>query len=276
MVGKQYLAERPAVRYPQCLKVIMKIEVLGCYGNVTGRRGTTAFLIDDEMLFDAGTVTEVLSPERLNRITYACVTHIHLDHVKGLCSLAEHRSMGVDRSLTILAVAEVIDDLSRHVFNNHLWPDFTLIPDAEKPAIRLQPIDVFEYTTAGRLRVKPIPVRHRIPTTGFLIKDVDKTIMLTSDTGITKEFWETARQEEHVDFIIAHVAFPSRLADLAQTAGHMTPSVLFDIIDEFGLGKTPFYIAHMKSMCESEIRGEIMAAGRPNIRILEQGVVLVP
>jgi hypothetical protein len=43
----------------------MKIEVLGCYGNVTRRCRSTAFLINDHMLFDAGRVTEVLPAERL-------------------------------------------------------------------------------------------------------------------------------------------------------------------------------------------------------------------
>jgi|GEM_PF-2583253 hypothetical protein len=42
----------------------MKREVPGWYGNVTRRCRSTAFLINDRMFFDVGTVTEVLFAER--------------------------------------------------------------------------------------------------------------------------------------------------------------------------------------------------------------------
>lgn len=254
----------------------MKIEVIGCHGNVAGPRHTTAYLANDRVLFDAGTVTEVLSGDRLRGISHVCVTHVHLDHIKGLCCLAEELSMDEGRrTVTVVAVEEVIGDLARHVFNNRLWPDFTAIPDRENPIVRMQPIGVDEYLAVGPLSVKAIAVNHRVPTTGFLMREDDEAVMITSDTGVTHAIWEAARRER-ADLIIAHVAFPSRLPGLAAAAGHMTPSVLFDRIDRFGLGAVPFYVAHTKSMFEDEIRAEIGTAGRPNIHMLDQGAVLVP
>jgi cAMP phosphodiesterase len=253
----------------------MKLEVLGCSGNVTRRHRTTAYLVNDKVLFDAGTVTEVLAPARLERISHVFLSHIHLDHIKGLCSFAEELSMRDEvRSVTVLADENVMGAISRHVFNNYLWPDFTAIPNKESPIVRLQPMDPVEYTTIGDLRVKPIPVHHRVHTTGFLAKEGEKTIMMTSDTGMTDQFWEAAKREEHVEFIVAHVAFPNRLSGLAKTAGHMTLSVLLDRIDTYGLSHIPFYIAHMKSMFEKEIRDEVRSAVRPNLRVPKQGEVL--
>jgi cAMP phosphodiesterase len=227
------------------------------------------------VLFDAGTVTEVLPADRLKRISHVLLSHIHLDHVKGLCSLAEKFSMLENKRVTVVAEERVIDALSKQVFNNCLWPDFTAIPDKEKGIVRLQIADPLGYTSVGDLRAKPIPVHHRIHTTGFVIKESDTTVMLTSDTGMTEQFWQEAKAESHVDFIIAHVAFPSRLSPLALTAGHMTVAMLLDRIDTYGLHHLPCYISHMKSMFEREIRHEIQRAGKKNLRVLKQGSVLV-
>jgi ribonuclease BN (tRNA processing enzyme) len=82
----------------------------------------------------------------------------------------------------------------------------------------VQPIDPYAYTTVQGLRVKAIPVKHRIHTTGFLVKEGGKTIVLTSDTGMTRQLWEMARLEENLSFIIAHVAFPNRLSGFAKKA----------------------------------------------------------
>ncbi len=174
----------------------MKLEVLGCYGNVTERCRTSAFLINDRVLLDAGTATEVLSLERLKGISHVCLSHIHLDHVKGLCSLAEGLSMYEDCGVTVLADQSVLTALSQHVFNNVLWPDFTAIPDRIHPVVRLQVMKPFECILVGNLRVQAIPVEHKVHTAGFLVKEGDKTIMLTSRHGQAEQFWETAKGED--------------------------------------------------------------------------------
>jgi ribonuclease BN (tRNA processing enzyme) len=253
----------------------MKLKVLGCSGNVTRHHRTTAYLVNDRVLFDAGTVTEVLAPARLERISHVFLSHVHLDHVKGLCSLAEELSMREEApSLIVLADEHVIEAVSQHVFNNCLWPDFTVIPE-ESPVVSLRTLDPRECTIVHGLKVTAIPVHHKVYTTGFLVKEGEKTIMMTSDTGMTEQFWETAKRENSVEFIVAHVAFPNRLSNLAALTGHMTPSVLLDRIDTYHLQHVLFYIAHTKSMFEKEIREEIRNSMRPNLRLLTQDEVLL-
>jgi ribonuclease BN (tRNA processing enzyme) len=251
----------------------MKIEVLGCYGNPTRGRRTTSFLVNDEVLFDAGCVTEALPLTRLRRISHVCLSHIHLDHVAGLCYLAELLSMFENEHLTVAADAAVIEGLSTQVFNNLLWPDFTAIPDRERPVVRLRKMGR-GYTRIAGLRVKPVPVGHRTYATGFVVKEGLKTVVMTSDTRSTEEFWRTAVRAGGLQLIIAHVTFPSRLADLARTAGHMTLTTLLERIDTYGLQDIPVYVSHMKSMFEREIRSEVKKAGRENLHVLEQGSVL--
>jgi ribonuclease BN (tRNA processing enzyme) len=252
----------------------MKLEVLGCYGNVTPRCRTSAFLINDTVLLDAGTVTEVLSPERLRRISHVCLSHVHLDHVKGLCCLAEEFSMYEDCRVTVLADEPILAELSQYVFNDVLWPDFTAIPDSTNPIVRLEVLTPLEPALVDGLSIRAIPVRHKVRTTGFSVTEADKVIMLTSDSGIAEQFWEIAQGESRLEFIVADVAFPDRLSALASVAGHMTLSVLLDQIDRYCLHHIPFYVAHMKSMFEEEIRREISNARRQNIRVLEQGSLL--
>lgn len=181
--------------------------------------------------------------------------------------------MSDGQRVTVTADKQVIAALSEQVFNNLLWPDFTAIPDKKRAVVRLKVMGP-GYTTIAGLRVKPVPVNHTIHTTGFMVKEGSQTIMMTSDTGLTEQFWQAARSEKHLKFIIVHVAFPGRLLNLALMSGHMTPAMLLERIDTFGLHQVPFYIAHMKSMFETEIRKEIKKAGRQNLRFLKQGSVL--
>ena len=71
----------------------MKIEILGCYGNNIGWYRSTAFLINDRTLLDAGTITEVLDDERLKKIDHVIISHTHIDHLKGLFPLVDELVM---------------------------------------------------------------------------------------------------------------------------------------------------------------------------------------
>ena len=62
----------------------MKIRVLGCSGGIGGSLRTTALLVDDDVLIDAGTGVGDLSLESLARIDHIFVTHSHLDHVTSI------------------------------------------------------------------------------------------------------------------------------------------------------------------------------------------------
>jgi len=253
----------------------LKLQILGCSGDVTGNRRTTAYLVNDRVLFDAGAVTDALSTGELKQISHVFLSHSHLDHVKGLCFLSEQVSLNKGWSLTVLADEQVIKALSLHVFNDILWPNFTLSQGKEESFVRLEALDPLGWITAHGLNVKAIAVNHKTPTTGFLVKEGENAIMMTSDTGVTEQFWKVAQLEEHLAFVIAHVAFPDRLSRLAQRSGHMTPSVLLERIDTHGLHHVTFYVAHVKSEFEDEIRHEMGKMGKENIRLAEEGSILV-
>ena len=63
----------------------MRLRVLGCSGGIGGRHlRTTSFLLDSDILIDAGTGVGDLSLAELSLIDYIFITHSHLDHVASI------------------------------------------------------------------------------------------------------------------------------------------------------------------------------------------------
>lgn len=251
----------------------MKLEILGCYGNVVGAYRAVSFLVNDCLLLDAGTVTEILDEERLRKISHAVVSHTHIDHVRGLFPLVDEFAV-MRQQVRVAGVSQVLDLVSKNLFNNIVWPDFTGIRIEGKKIINLLELAMEEFTELQGIRVKPIQVNHTVFATGFVVKEGDRGFMYTADTGTTDRFWEVARTEKGIEFIIADVSFPTRLARVAQVSAHMTFSMLLDRVDAYGLGRMPIYLAHIKPRFRKEILEELKASGRSNLKELEQGSVI--
>src|SRR5258706_14583986 len=80
----------------------MKIRVLGCSGGIGGSLRTTSFLIDDDVLLDAGTGGGDLSLQALAKIDHIFLSPSHIDHVTGIPFLAD--SVGWMRGSPVRAV----------------------------------------------------------------------------------------------------------------------------------------------------------------------------
>ena len=129
----------------------MNIRVLGCSGSIAARCHTTAFLLDDDVLIDAGTGVGELRLDELACIDHIFVSHSHLDHILSIPLLADsvinlrkvrHEGREGLRPIRIHALPETLDALRRHVFNGVIWPDFTRLPTAEQPLLTLHPIEI--------------------------------------------------------------------------------------------------------------------------------------
>src|SRR6185312_3412556 len=67
----------------------MIVQVLGCSGSIAAGSRTTSFLLDDNVLIDAGTGVGDLSLDEMARIDHILVTHSHLDHILAIGLLAD-------------------------------------------------------------------------------------------------------------------------------------------------------------------------------------------
>ena len=110
-----------------------QLQILGCSGGIGGDLRTTSLLLDDDILIDAGTGVCDLSLDAMAKIDWVFLTHSHLDHILSLPLLLD--SVGAKRSkpVHVYGLPETVATLKQHIFNGKIWPDFSVIPTAEKP-----------------------------------------------------------------------------------------------------------------------------------------------
>src|SRR2546430_15320590 len=99
----------------------MKIRVLGAFGGEGLGHRPSAFLVNDKILLDAGSVTGALTgPEQL-AIEHALVSHSHLDHLAGLVYLTETLGFCEEgAAVALFGIRAVGNAARRGGFNNVL------------------------------------------------------------------------------------------------------------------------------------------------------------
>ena len=94
----------------------MRIRILGCSGGIGAGSRTSAMLIDDDVLIDAGTGIGDLSLDEMQAIRHVFLTHAHLDHIAGLPMLADNVfDPDFEVPLTVYALEETLRALQEHV-----------------------------------------------------------------------------------------------------------------------------------------------------------------
>ena len=101
------------------------IKVLGSYGNRGRDAYTTAFLIRDDIVIDAGNLANGLGDD-VNKIEHIFLTHSHFDHILDLPFVIDTNFENRKNSLKIYGLKETIDAI-KTIFNNRIWPDFATI-----------------------------------------------------------------------------------------------------------------------------------------------------
>ena len=160
----------------------MRFRCLGCDGGIGGEFRTTSFLVDDDVLIDAGTGVGDLAAAELEQITDVILTHAHVDHTVCLPLLIDATVAGRRKPLVVRGTAETLDALGRHVFNNEIWPDFTRIPTPEQPFLRYVPLSLGESLELGNRRITALPVEHTVPAVGFRLDSGRASLVFSGDT----------------------------------------------------------------------------------------------
>ena len=164
----------------------MKIRVLGAYGAEGLAQRPSAFLINDSLLIDGGTVGAALSSLEQVQIDHALVSHSHLDHVAGLAYLTETLALcEVGKPLTIASLEPVVKALRTSIFNDTVWPDFTKLPSVDAPVLQFRELAEDVEQPIGGLMVTPVAVTHTVPTSGFIVHDGTSGVVYSGDTGPT-------------------------------------------------------------------------------------------
>ncbi len=103
----------------------MKLRVLGCSGAISQGCRTTSFLVNRNILIDAGTGVGDLTLEEMAAVDHVFLTHSHLDHIAALPLMVDSVAAMRSAPLQVHALQDTIAALRTHVFNDTIWPDFS-------------------------------------------------------------------------------------------------------------------------------------------------------
>jgi ribonuclease BN (tRNA processing enzyme) len=248
----------------------MKIRVLGAYGAEGLAQRPSAFLVNDTILVDGGSVGAALASAEQVRIEHALITHSHLDHVAGLAFLTETLALcEAPKPLTIASLEPVVKALRTSIFNDTVWPDFSQLPTATAPIVKYRTLLEDTEQRVGELVVTPVAVNHTVPCSGFILNDGASAIVYSGDTGPTDALWKAAGNVRGLRAVILECAFPNRLGALAEVAKHMTPDLIRRELDKLP-ADVPVLIYHVKPQFHDEIGEELGAIAGHRISFAEQ------
>jgi cAMP phosphodiesterase len=247
----------------------MRVRVLGCSGSIAAGSHTTAFLLDDDVLIDAGTGVGSLTIDELERIDHILVSHSHLDHVLAIALLADTVSRRREGRvpITVHALPATLDALRQHIFNGIIWPDFTRLPSAEAPLLRLVPFAVGDVVVLGKRRVEVLPAAHTVPAVGFAVRSHEADAgawVFTGDTGPNAALWRRLKSMK-VAHLVIETAFADEELALARVSAHLCPSLLGHELEKLTAG-VMVHITHIKPGEVDAVMSQI-AAQHPRHRI---------
>lgn len=223
----------------------MKLRVLGCSGGIGGNLRTTSFLLDHDVLIDAGTGVTELSLTELTLIDHVFVTHSHLDHIACIPMMVDSVGYMRDRPLTVYASKDTLDILRQHIFNWKIWPDFSEIPSARQPYMRYQAIELGETTDLNGRKITSIPANHVVPAVGYQLDSGEASLVFSGDTTSNDELWNVVNKINNLRYLIIETAFSNSEKELAIVSKHLCPSMLADELAKFSR-EAEVFITHLK------------------------------
>lgn len=230
----------------------MKVRVLGCSGTIGRDSDTTSFLVDDDILVDAGTGVGRLTLDEMCRISDIFLTHAHMDHIAGLPMMVDAVSaayMGREHTINVHARPETVDTLHRHMFNGEVWPDFSRLPSPRRPAMRFHLLESGQVReVAGRI-IEVLPAEHSVPAVGYAVRARRGGApwwVFSGDTGVCPAFWQRISRMD-VGALVIETAFSNRCTELARLSLHLTPDMLAECLELMPPDANyPVYVTHLK------------------------------
>lgn len=253
----------------------MKIKVLGCTGAELPGHNQPGFLLDGKILFDAGSLTNVLDEKAQMKIENIFITHAHLDHIKSIPFLADNIAINnAGHRVNVIGIPSVLRTIKKNILITSVWPDFTKIPHPSNAILNLVEIMAGESKKLGKYTVTPYEVNHSVPAVGYMIEDRSlKRLFYTGDTGPMDNTWNRIGNKK-IDSLIIEVSFPNIMEDMAILTGHLTARLLKNEIEKIKHKPERIYITHLKAQYSKIIRAEIKRLNMGSISILSDGEII--
>jgi ribonuclease BN (tRNA processing enzyme) len=253
----------------------MRIRILGCSGGIGAGSRTSAMLVDDDVLIDAGTGVGDLELEEIDSIRHVFLTHAHLDHIAGLPMLADSVfDENFTTPLTVYAREETLRALQDHVFNGVIWPDFARLPTAGNPMLRYQVCSPGDTVTINHRNFYAVDVMHTVPTLGYTVQNSGGVFAVSGDTKTNETLWPVLNACDDLRVLVIEVSFPDEMERLANEAGHYCPSTLAKDLERLQ-HEPEIWLTGMKPGEEDRIMEQVSKAiPEKNIKMLSAGTIL--
>ncbi|MBX3604501.1 MAG: 3',5'-cyclic-nucleotide phosphodiesterase [Piscinibacter sp.] len=253
----------------------MIFNVLGCSGAIAAGCRTTAFLLDEDVLIDAGTGVGDMALDALARIDHILISHSHLDHVLSIGLLADSvmraRRAAGRGPIRVHALPETLAALRAHIFNGVIWPDFTRLPSAENPVLEFLPFAIGDVLKIGTRRIEVLTASHTVPACGFAVDGgASGWWVYTGDTGPNPALWMRLRGMK-IAHLVIETAFSDEERQLAYISRHLCPAALGHELGQLP-GSVEVHITHIKPGELDAVMSEIAQLGSAHrIRALSAG-----
>jgi cAMP phosphodiesterase len=250
----------------------VELRVIGCHGGETPKHRTSAFVVDERMAVDAGSLTSGMELKSQCALEAVLVSHAHLDHVRDLATIADNRCQNDVDPLVIAGTKGTIAILKKHFFNDLLWPDFSRIPSARRPAIRYLELKPEKTTLVAGYEVLAIPVSHTIECCAFAVRGKSGTLAYSGDTGPTDRLWQVLNAADDLKALLMEVSFPNHLHKLARASGHHTPETLGREMKKLERSRElPVLLYHIKPSFQGVVERECARLPRLNLTVCALG-----
>lgn len=247
----------------------MKIRLLGSsVPDAASRQYVTSYLINGTVGIDAGCIGFHGSPQEQERVRHVFLTHSHTDHTASLPIFVENAWTPADDCPTIYGSRETLDAVQRHIFNDVIWPDFIALSRNMPPFLRLCEVHPESTVEAAGLAVIPVPVKHVVPTFGYVVSDATGAVIFGADSGPTERIWKIAHQTPNLRAVFLEACFPNSLVDLAKASLHLTVDMFAGEVAKIPAGVKVVAI-HIKVRYRDEVIRELETLGLPNLEIGE-------
>jgi len=231
----------------------MRVRVLGCSGGINQDVATTSYMVDDDILIDAGTGVCNLSLDEMRGIKHIFITHSHLDHISSIPLLADTLFDDlVGHPIVIHALPETTKALQDHIFNWVIWPNFTELPHKTNAVLKLEAMDAGTIIEISGRRIEMIGVNHTVPGVGYCIESEGKVFAFSGDTTSNENFWASLNKRESLDLLFVESAYADKDIEMAKMAFHYCPQLLAKDLAKLN-HKTRVCVSHLKPGSEQEI-----------------------
>jgi ribonuclease BN (tRNA processing enzyme) len=250
----------------------MKIKVLGCSGGESPKNRPPSFLLDEDIVFDTGSLTNVLDIKDQLKVRYIFITHSHLDHIMGIPFLADGLLFSQKRrGVKIFGIPLVIESLRRNLLDGSIWPDFTIIPGKHQAILSLIELKPGQSKKILPYTITPYEVHHSVPASGYLVEDRRKRrLFYTGDTGPSDSTWKQIG-EKQIHCLIIETSFPNRMKEIAIKTGHLTPQLLEKEISKIRHLPERIFVIHPKPVYKEIIWTELQKLKLKHLRLPRDG-----